>query len=140
MTPPIKELTQCWQAATNPPSTDRREMKRHETVQDKNSLNLLHKLLFDTEIAEKYDDWQTKFVNTLLQFEHTWDKHLGSISTVKQRIELLELTTRSVHSAPYFADQKDYELEKQGRYKMFKENIIIPNRWTGLQKSGLQQK
>lgn len=87
-------------------------MENHANVQDEDTNRLTHDWREKIDISDKYGKHRGDIIYILSQFEHMWDGHLGRITTAKHRIELLEPTTRSVHSAPYRASSKTREFEK----------------------------
>lgn len=62
----------------------------------------------------------------LSEFHHTWNCHLAHITTVKNRIKLLKLSTQPVHSAPYRAGPKTLKFEKAEIDKILNKNITKP--------------
>lgn len=53
----------------------------------------------ELKVPNRYVDYRHKVVKILAEFEHMWDSHLGSIKSVKQRIELKMSKGRPLLSA-----------------------------------------
>lgn len=60
----------------------------------------------------------------LSEFEPTWDGHLRTITTANHRIELADLNTPPVHSAPYDAGPKGRKFKKAMITEMLGDNTI----------------
>lgn len=80
------------------------QMTRHADAQNKNTKRLAYGWRQDIGIADEYKSYQTRFIDLLSEFQHMWDCCLGRVNTAKHQIELLEPSTRLIHSAIYRAD------------------------------------
>lgn len=101
-------------------------MEQNADVRDKNMERLVHGWPQKLGIADKYWSYKTWIFDTLLELQHDWDGQQGRDSTVKIRINLMEPSTRSVHSASYHAGTEIREFKKPEIDIMFNENMIEP--------------
>lgn len=63
-------------------------------------------------ILENYSQNRKEFIDVLTTFQSIWNGHLGRISTMKNRVDLLSPMIRPINSVPYRAKPKTRNLEK----------------------------
>lgn len=78
------------------------------------------------KISPHYQNMRDEIFWTLYESANKWDRHLGTIKTVRHEIELNEPDDRPVHSGPYHASSAARKFQKDNIDKMKKMRVIEP--------------
>lgn len=107
------------------------QMTRHKIVESKDSQLLTRDWQNKVHISEACSEYRGKFMKKLMQFSYMWDGHLGQISIIKHRIELLS-SSNPVYSAAYRAGHTVREFLRLEIEKMLSQNVIerAQTEWT----------
>lgn len=64
-------------------------------------------------MVNKYDNCRSAFYEIFREFENIWDEHLDTIKKAFPSIALTKIEVGRIYYAPYWASQKDLELENR---------------------------
>lgn len=112
---------------SNKSSTTR--MAQHTTVCYEKNKWLTQNWRNQIILPEKHEEYRKSFLNVLSKFEFMWDGVLGTISTARHLIELVNPTTTPVQSDPYLAGPKAREFEKTKIIEIF-DDSTVETTWT----------
>lgn len=79
------------------------QMQRHKAVETEDKEQQMKYWKDKVDIGPSYEHLRPQILNMLSEFTHMWVAHLGTIRTVRHRIDLDPPTAKPVHSAPYRA-------------------------------------
>lgn len=102
------------------------QMERHADVQNEDTKRLAHDWRQDVGIVNKYKLCQTQSLDMFSEFQEMWNGRIEQTVTAQRQIELLEPTTRSLHSSSYLAGPGTCKFEKSEIGTGRNENNIKP--------------
>lgn len=102
------------------------QIARHYDEQNEDTKRFADGWRQGTTIVDRYELYQTWFINIFSELQQLRDGCLRYISTAEHQIEFFEPYTRPVHFTTYLGGPKDRDLEKDGRSKTLNENITEP--------------
>lgn len=102
------------------------QITRHTEVANEDAKRQREDWREHVEVGAAYEYLRPEINSLLTEFTSMWDGHLGTIQTVKHRIDLDPPKAKPIHSAPYRAGPAARQLEREEIDKMLRMGVIEP--------------